>query len=82
MTDKIQPFSSLTAYICWRDKNCEKCKKNYQIGMEPEGRCEIEAAIALASCASGEIDREIANRLPLTDQGFVDGNCPEFEEKD
>ena len=74
MEQSRQIFSSGSESIDWQDRNCYKCKKNYDSEKEIV-HCEIEEALSVASLTDGRIDKKLADKI-----GFVDGffqDCPE-----
>lgn len=83
-------FPNGTAFMCWNGRNCDRCKKGPApdiIGNNP--LCEIEDAIALASCLDGKLTLDgtktaeeaaaLAARLKWDGQSYLETDCPEFE---
>lgn len=83
-------FPNGTSFMCWNERNCDRCVKRYDEDKHPKGRseCDIENAIALASATDGSLLHggdtpmnkadAIAKRLNWDGQTYLEHDCPEF----
>jgi hypothetical protein len=73
---RTQPFSNGTEFMIWRERNCDRCKKDMEIiAGEYISHCDIEDALSFASVTDGMISNEIAERMGNP----MDFKCPEIE---
>jgi hypothetical protein len=49
-------FPNGSSFMCWYERNCDRCKKRPEPGQDGENPlCDLESAIALASCLDGKL---------------------------
>lgn len=79
-------FPNGTAFMMWRDRNCDVCTKDYCESKQPDGsnpNCPIEEAISLAYALDGKLPdanrTEIAARLKWDGKTYLEHDCPEFD---
>lgn len=69
-------FSNGTEYMMWRERNCDRCKKDVEIkGNDYITHCDIEEAISLGAVTDGEVPDDIYKRMGLENSW----DCPERE---
>lgn len=83
-------FPNGTSFMCWNDRNCDRCLKRYEEARHVNGRseCDIENAIAIASATDGSLlhggqtphnkAAAIARRLDWDGETYLCHDCPEF----
>lgn len=93
-TTRHSVFPNGTSFMCWLDRNCDRCRKgpskavaegDTDNGLNP--LCSIESAIALSSCLDGTLDdfaglppaAEIMRRLNWDGESYLEHDCPERE---
>jgi len=83
-------FPNGTSFMCWMDRNCDRCIKGYDEKKHHKGRsdCDIENNIAIASGSDGTLTHggytplnkadAIARRLNWDGVTYLEHDCPEF----
>lgn len=83
-------FPNGTSFMFWRERNCDRCVKDYDEQKHTGGmsNCDLENAISLASATDGTILHRgctpinkavaIANRLNWDGKTYLEHDCPEF----
>lgn len=84
------PFPNGTSHMIWRERNCDKCIKDFDPKKHENGMsdCDIENAIGLAAATDGTLLHygltppnkadAIARRLNWDGKSYLESNCPEF----
>lgn len=89
-TPSYRLFPNGTSFMCWNDRNCDRCVKRY----DPEKHhtwksdCDIETAIGLSAATDGSLLHGghtpinkadgIAKRLNWDGITYLEHDCPEF----
>jgi len=74
---RITPFSNGTEYVIWLDRNCDRCRKQYDPATG-EAPCDIEESLSVACLTDGKISAEMARRSGLNIR-WDRPQCHEFE---
>lgn len=80
--DQFSPFSNGSEYRYWKERNCERCTKDYD-SKTGKSHCPLEEAIAQAAAGDGTIPRAIADRIGVVAESYAHlGACKELEPAD
>lgn len=77
MKFKVQPFSNLTDFIKWKDKNCDQCLRyeNKSVNVN-NARCRLSFYLDLASVTDGLITSNTAIKIGVTKEyNVIDSTC-------
>lgn len=79
-------FPNGTSFMCWRDQNCDRCRKDFVDTPKGNGEnplCSLETEISLASVLDGRIQpearAEFSRRMKWDGHTYLGHDCPEFE---
>lgn len=76
MSEKIQPFSNLTEFISWKDRNCDKCCRYENTSTNiKNARCRLSFHLDLASVSDGTISTRTALKIGTIEYNGIDGSC-------
>lgn len=76
MKYKVQPFSNLTEFINWKDKNCDQCcryeNKSTNVNNSP---CRLSFYLDLASVTNGLINSNTALKIGKKEYNGIESTC-------
>lgn len=76
MSKKVQPFSNLTDFIKWKDKNCDQCcRYENRSTKSNNARCRLAFYLDLASVTDGLISTTTALRIGTKEYNGIDSTC-------
>jgi len=76
-----RPFDNGAQADDWAARNCLRCALGYEPCTGDRYLCEIERAIDIAAFGDGTVSDVIATRMGYQDDGAINWDCPERQEK-
>lgn len=76
--ERITPFSNLSEFTRWTDKNCDLCNRYSNISTKKENaKCKLAFDLDLACVTDGTISLDTANKIGFKD-GYLQSKCNGF----
>jgi len=78
---RIQPFSNLTEFTSWKDKNCDRCCRYENVSTKANNaRCRLAFYLDLGSVSDGTISSYTALKIGCKSFNGFDGSCELYDQ--